>query len=40
MTNDQKQLLKAIGTFVLFKGVLYASIYYTAKWARKMAKAE
>lgn len=38
MTNDQKQLLKAIGIFMAFKLALYASINYAARVSRKAAQ--
>jgi hypothetical protein len=35
VTKDEKQLLKAIGMFVGFKILLYASINYASRCARK-----
>jgi hypothetical protein len=35
MTRDQIKLLRALGAFVAFKVLLYASIHYAAKTARE-----
>jgi hypothetical protein len=35
MTRDQKKVLRALGTFVAFKALLYLSIHYAARVARE-----
>lgn len=35
MTNDQKQVLKAVGTLVLIKAAIYGTIAYSAHALRK-----